>query len=70
MKSHKSVERFVSRMAVARTQKEENEKEAKMQIGSGNNWRNKVTVPKQPVLATGLRNVNSQLIDLSILGGA
>jgi hypothetical protein len=52
------VERFVHRMATARVQKEEVIKEQVSQIGSGNLWKNKITIPKEPNLTTSFRNLN------------
>jgi len=54
-KNTKSVDKFVSRMNIARVQKEEKEKALETTVGSGNTWKNKVTVPQPPALATSSR---------------
>ena len=45
------MEKFVNRLNTARQQKVEVEKEQEKVIGSGNLWKNELTVPKQPKLS-------------------
>ena len=68
VKNIRSVERYVNRMNNARTQKVEILNELNSQIGSGKVWQNKSTVPKEPKLATTIRNQKLELANLSMAG--
>lgn len=47
----KAIDKYLERMYVARTSKEETQKKEEKKVGSGNLWKNKLTVPKAPKLA-------------------
>ena len=54
----KSIEKFISRQAVARQIKRIKEEEKDTYVGSGKNWENQVTKPMTPKLRKSIRSAD------------